>query len=97
MIVRQTNAFKRKIKKLHKQEKKALDKAVKEVMANPYIGEGKTGDLKGVQVFKYKHKEQLYLLAYHFQDDELILTFMEYGTHENFYRDLKNINFKVIK
>lgn len=88
MIVRQTNAFKRKIKKLHKQEKLALDEAVKEVIADLFIGEGKAGDLNGIQVFKYKHNTQLYLLAYHFKDDKLILTFIEYGTHENFYRSL---------
>jgi mRNA-degrading endonuclease RelE of RelBE toxin-antitoxin system len=97
MIVRQTNAFKRKIKKLHKNEKLALDEAVKEVIADPSIGEGKTGDLKGIQVFKYKHNTQLYLLAYNFNDDELILTFIEYGTHENFYRDVKNIDMKIIR
>ena len=90
MIIRQTNAFKRKIKKLHKQEKQALDEAIKEVMADPTIGEAKTGDLKGIQVFKYKHNAQLYLLAYRFEDEALVLTFIEYGTHENFYRDLKH-------
>ena len=97
MIVRQTKAFKRKIKKLHKQEKLELDKAIKEVMANPSIGDKKKGDLKEIQVYKYKYKTQQYLLAYHFQDDELILTFIEYGQHENFYRDLKNSNLEVIR
>mgnify|MGYP000082485706 CR=1 FL=1 len=52
-------------------------------------GDLKVGDLSGIQVFKYKHKTQLYLIAYEYIDDKLILTFIEHGTHENFYRDLK--------
>ena len=89
MIVQQTNSFKRKVKKLNITEKLALDDAVRAVMDKPNIGEMKVGDLAGVQVYKYKVKAQLYLLAYLF-DGELTLTFIEYGTHENFYRDLKN-------
>jgi|TARA_R110001606_G_scaffold366348_2_gene521479 mRNA-degrading endonuclease RelE of RelBE toxin-antitoxin system len=88
MIVNQTSSFKRKIKKLNKPEKLALDEAVKEIMKDPNIGEMKIGDLAGVQVYKYKVKVQLYLLAYLY-DGALTLTFIEHGTHENFYRDLK--------
>ena len=53
------------------------------------IGDLKVGDLSGIQVFKYKHKSQLYLIAYEYIDDKLILTFIEHVTHEDFYRDLK--------
>ena len=74
---------------MHKPEKAALDKAVKEIIADPTLGEMKIGDLSGIQVFKYKLKAQLYLLAYSYLEDELILTFIEHGSHENFYRDLK--------
>jgi len=90
MIIRQTSTFKRLIKKMHKNEKAALDKAVKSVATDPSIGEMKTGDLAGVQVYKYKLKSQLYLLAYSYIKDELILTFIDHGSHENFYRDLKD-------
>lgn len=96
MIVQQTNAFKRKVKKLHKKEKLALDDAVKTVITDPSIGENKKGDLKGIQVFKYQFNSQLYLLAYSFIEEELILTFVEHGPHENFYRNVKNIEFKGI-
>ncbi len=88
MIIYQSTSFKKKVKKLNKLEKLALDNAVKEIMKNPNIGEMKTGDLAGVQVYKYKVKIQLYLLAYLY-DGSLTLTFIEHGTHENFYRDLK--------
>jgi len=74
---------------MHHQEKQTLDDVVKEIIADPSIGEMKIGDLSGVQVFKYKFKAQLYFLAYTYIDDELLLTFIEHGTHENFYRDLK--------
>jgi mRNA interferase RelE/StbE len=74
---------------MHKQEKSALDEAIQKVIFGPSIGEMKLGDLTGVQVFKYKHNVQLYLLAYEYLESELILTLIDLGTHENFYRDLK--------
>jgi len=89
MIIQQTNIFKRRVKKMHKTEKKALDEAVQVIAANPTIGEPKIGDLAGIYIFKYKHNSQLYLLAYSYIEDKLILTFIDHGTHENFYRDLK--------
>ena len=49
----------------------------------------KTGDLAGVQVYKYKRKTQQYLLAYRVNPTGKILTLLALGSHENFYRDLK--------
>jgi len=89
MIVKQTALFKRRIKKMHQAEKLALDKVVKKIIADPALGDMKSGDLLGVQVYKYKFNRQQYLVAYCFIEGELILTFLEHGTHENFYRDLK--------
>jgi len=89
LIIQQTNSFKRRVKKMHKSEKIALDKAIKTIVNNPTIGSLKTGDLSGIKVFKYKHNTQLYLLAYSYVEDRMILTFIEQGSHENFYRDLK--------
>ena len=89
MNVKQTNIFKRRVKRLHKKEKIALDKAIGELVANPTLGEMKAGDLAGVQVFKYKFNTQLFLIAYEYMGEELLLTLIERGTHENFYRDLK--------
>jgi len=87
--VKQTNIFKRRVKKLHQKEKIALDKAIAELVANPALGEMKAGDLAGVQVFKYKFNTQLFLIAYEYMGEELLLTLIEHGTHEKFYRDLK--------
>ena len=74
---------------MHKAEKIGLDNAIKTIMSNPTIGSLKTGDLSGIQVFKYKHNTQLYLLAYSYVEDKMILMFIEQGAHENFYRGLQ--------
>jgi len=89
MKIQQSGIFSRRVKKLHSAEKQSLDDAVKTIIDNPAIGQVKTGDLAGVQVYKYKHKTQQYLLAYRFTEDELALTLLALGTHENFYPDLK--------
>ena len=89
MIVRQTGVFQRKVKKLHSAEKKSLDKAVKKIMGDPSIGTSKKGDLGNIQVYKFKQNTTQYLLAYQYLTNELELTFIAIGTHENFYRDLK--------
>lgn len=91
MIVKQTSLFQRRVNKMHRTEKEALDKVVKMIMSDPSIGEMKIGDLAGIQVHKYKQNAQQYLIAYTYIDDELLLTFIDHGTHENFYRDLKSI------
>lgn len=74
---------------MHHREKKALDDVIMEIISDPSIGEMKIGDLAGIQVFKYKLDTQLYLVAYKYVDSKLLLTFIEHGTHENFYRDMK--------
>jgi len=89
VIIKQSASFKRAVKKMHKSEKVTLDSAVKEIIANPKIGDMKVGDLTGIQVFKYKHNAQLYLLAYQYVEAQLVLTLIKQATHENFYRDLK--------
>ena len=90
MKIQQSGIFSRRVKKLHSAEKQSLDDAIKTIIDNPAIGQVKIGDLAGVQVYKYKHKTQQYLLAYRFTEDEQVLTLLALGTHENFYRDLKH-------
>ncbi|MBE0484378.1 MAG: type II toxin-antitoxin system RelE/ParE family toxin [Bacterioplanes sp.] len=87
--VLQTPTFKKAVKKLKPNQKKDLDLAVKELMANPYIGEQKKGDLAFLRVHKFKMNKQLTLLGYSFNDGDLVLELMTLGSHENFYRDLK--------
>lgn len=84
-----TPRFARATKKLHPDEKAALDEAVRAIAANPEIGEMKKGDLAGVQVYKVRLKAQLVLLAYRVAQDEDAIKLLAFGSHENFYRDLK--------
>lgn len=89
MNIVQTPTFSKEAKKLHKNQKKDLDQAVNEIVADPSVGEMKKGDLSGVQVYKFKMVGQLTLLAYEFYGDELRLVLLALGSHENFYRGLK--------
>ncbi len=74
-------------KKLTKNDKLALDKAVNAVIENPELGTEKKGDLVKLFVYKYKVKTQQYLLAYRFTEFDLEL--VKIDVHQNFYRDLK--------
>lgn len=87
--IKQTRIFGQRTKKLHPNEKKELDKAIREIIADPSIGVMKVGDLSGTQVYKYKCNADEYLVAYEFIEDQLLLTLIGFGSHENFYRDLK--------
>ena len=58
-------------------------------MNNPLTNEAKVGDLAGVRVYKFKMAAQFILLAYTQENKGRSLTLLAFGTHENFYRDLK--------
>ena len=87
--VLQTSSFKKAVKRLHKNQKKDLDTAVKQLMNNLVLGEIKKGDLSFLRVYKFKMVNQLTLLGYSYQDGAVVLELIALGTHENFYRDLK--------
>ena len=88
MIVLTTPTFDRSRKKFPKNQKPALDKAIKVISKNPHSGEAKKGDLKGVFVYKFKVLDKQYLLAYLLPSKNEIKLLM-LGTHENFYREIK--------
>ncbi len=90
MEILQSNNFKNTIKKLHKNQKGCLDKAVKAILDNPLIGEMKVQDLSGVRVYKFRVINDLTLLAYLYDEQNEVITLLAVGSHENFYRDLKN-------
>lgn len=90
MRVLTTPRFLRSVKKLHADEKLALDEAVKSVIANLDAGDLKKGDLAGIRVYKYRFNTEQMLLAYAANKIEQVIILMGYGTHENFYRDLKH-------
>jgi mRNA-degrading endonuclease RelE of RelBE toxin-antitoxin system len=83
----QSPLFARKKKKLHKNQIKDLDNAVRKIVQNPEIGNLKIGDLSGVRVYKFRSNNILFLLAYEIIDNTLYL--YTFGSHDNFYRNLK--------
>lgn len=89
--VLQTPSFKKAVKKLHKNQKAELDKAIKVIMEEPKIGEQKKGDLSFMRVYKFKMVKQLTLLGYSYEDGAIVLELIALGSHENFYRDVKNL------
>ena len=83
-----TSTFARQLKKLHKNEKDSLDKALQQLMRNPLLGEAKKSDLEGIYVLKFTVNRQEWLVAYRLLTrDSLKLLLL--GPHENFYRSLK--------
>lgn len=89
MRVLVTPTFERAVKKLHKQQKAALDEAVRTIVGQPETGDTKVGDLAGVQVYKFRMGNLLCLLAYRVLDENALKLLMV-GPHENFYRELKH-------
>ena len=85
----QTPSFKKAVKKLKPNQKQDLDAAVRELIADPMLGEQKKGDLAFLRVYKFKMSKQLTLLGYTYDDGALVLELITLGSHENFYRDLK--------
>ncbi|MBQ9565310.1 MAG: type II toxin-antitoxin system RelE/ParE family toxin [Synergistaceae bacterium] len=79
--------FKRTYKKLHKNQKEAVNRAIQLIVSNPEIGVEKRGNLAGVYVYKFDCIGQEYLLAYEFDPKTRIL--MALGVHENFCRDVQ--------
>jgi mRNA interferase RelE/StbE len=88
MLILQSASFRRSVKKLHANQKKALDKAVNQIVKNPEIGDPKVGDLEGVRVYKFTINNLKWLLAYEVISKKKIVLLL-LGPHENFYRELK--------
>ncbi len=80
--------FAKHLKRLHPFEKKVMDKTVQKIINNPKIGEAKIGDLIGVYIYKFKVKDQQWLMAYEVISNKSLKLLM-FGPHENFYRKLK--------
>jgi hypothetical protein len=87
-----TATFRRVVKKLHPQDKKIVDNAIREIAVDPTIGQEKKGDLADVFVYKFKINKQETLMSYRLRPGKLDPTeivLLSLGTHENFYSDLK--------
>jgi mRNA-degrading endonuclease RelE of RelBE toxin-antitoxin system len=90
MKILQTNRFKKAYKKLFPNQLPEVNSAIETVITKPEIGERKKGSLSWLYVYKFKVLGQLTLLGYSFDTKgEITLTFVDIGSHENFYRDLE--------
>ena len=87
MKIYQSASFEKRVKRMHRQEKKVLDREIRNIANNPSIGEEKKGDLRGIFIHRFKIKAAEYLLAYQLAGENLELIML--GPHENYYRDLK--------
>ena len=83
----QTPYFRRGYKKLHSNQIKPVNEAIRHILSDVSCGEERRGDLTGVRVYKFRVLEQQFLLAYEFDKETLFL--LALGVHENFYRDVK--------
>ena len=83
----QSPLFAKQKKKLNKPQITQLDEALRTIIANPEMGTLKTGDLKGVRVYKFRIDRNQILPAYEIVESTMYL--YTFGTHENFYRSLK--------
>ena len=88
MKVSFTPVFRRFVKKQTPPLQLAVQDEVDGIIADPNKGEDKKGDIAGYKIHKFRFHRQEYLIAY--EVAEQILLFVMIGTHENFYRDLKN-------
>ena len=88
MLILQSAKFGRSVNKLHPNQKKLLDKAIRKITLQPKIGQAKVGDLSGVYIYKFKMGNINYLLAYELKGKDEI-TLLLVGAHENFYKSLK--------
>jgi mRNA-degrading endonuclease YafQ of YafQ-DinJ toxin-antitoxin module len=104
MEILQTGRFKRFYKKLHQNQLSEANAALQTIIDNPKIGEQKKGDLSWLRVYKFQMVNQLTLIGYCVEpefaielptavtlpvESERRLTFVDIGSHENFYRDIK--------
>jgi len=84
-------SYRRPFKKFLKKQNRGLQLAIEDeatmIIETPEVGESKRGDLAGFRVHKFKFHGQEYLIAYIARDRQIV--FYSIGTHENFYRELK--------
>lgn len=86
---RSVRNFASRKKKLPAPLRAEIDGQVDLICEDPSIGEQKVGDLRRVWVHKFSFLGQLYLLAYCIDEQNLTVTLLALGGHENFYCDLK--------
>lgn len=72
-----------------KLKKKFLDVIYDDIAQDPYAGEQKRGDLSGFWSVGFTYAKADYRVAYTIEDD-MVIPVVLIGSHENFYKTLKN-------
>ena len=90
MNIWQTARFDHTFKKLHSSSQAVVLQAIRRLAMNPSLGEQKNGDLGEFRVYKFRERQQLWLLAYRWNGENSI-QLVDLGSHENFYRSLKKL------
>ncbi len=67
-----------------------IEDEIENIIKNPEIGEQKKGDLSHIRVHKFQLNNQLALLGYSWIKNKLEIYLLHLGSHENFYKKLKN-------
>lgn len=79
----QTKTFQRGLRKVHSNEKKALDKVVRKILLAPEKGDPKKGDLSGAYTVKFNMHGTQFRLMYEY--NEKSLTLLRFDPREGFY------------
>ncbi len=87
----ESRRFGKALKKLPDAALKVVEDEIDRLIANPLLGEQKKGDLAFLRVHKFPLNRQQMLLAYSWQQERLHLFQLSFGSHENFYDDLKRL------
>lgn len=87
MKVFQTPSFERKYKKLIRHDLLIVNEAIEQIIADPELGALKRGDLGSIRVHKLRKGRMEFLIAY--TSTSSVIRLIDFGSHENFYRDLK--------
>ncbi|OPY66810.1 MAG: hypothetical protein A4E57_02612 [Syntrophorhabdaceae bacterium PtaU1.Bin034] len=73
MNVVQSPYFRRAYKKLHRNQVKPVNDAIRHILSDSTCGEEKKGDLTAVRVYKFRVLDQQFLLAYEHDEQMLFL------------------------
>ena len=87
-----SNQAKKYLKKLKERnlKEKFLDLIYDDIAENPYTGDQKQSDLKGVYAKGFIYKKSAYRVAYKIEDAYIIPILLA-GPHEKFYEQLKRL------
>lgn len=81
--------YNRRRRRLSKAVREALNEEQARILQDPRKGDRKRGPLRDVWVEKFKAQSDQYLIAYLIDESAEVVTFLDIGQHENFYRDLE--------